>query len=61
MTAPETTYPRRRRTRDRLGAAAVVVLAAAVGVVAAALGSPRAWERPSAGTTGTTTVQQGSP
>jgi hypothetical protein len=47
MTRPST------KTRDRLGALLVVVLAAVSGLIAAHFGTHRAWERP-------TTVEQGS-
>jgi hypothetical protein len=44
---------RSTKTRDRLGALLVVVLAAVAGLVAAHYGTHRTWERP-------TTVDQGS-
>ena len=51
------------RARERLGILLVVVLAVAGGVLAASLGTHRAWERETSGTgtTSTTSLRQGNP
>jgi hypothetical protein len=61
MTATRTVRsPRYRRKRERWAMAAVVVLAAVCGLLAAFLASPQAWQEPGAGTTNQPTIQ-GSP